>query len=467
MGSIPVGIRTLVIMACVFSLAACRGMNPVASSSGLPVTDLPAAAPLQELQDEMPADSKIKHVIVIVQENRSFNNLFYGYPGAKTAKFGYNTLKQKIRILPVVLETTWKVEHDAKGYLEACHGTGKIPGTDCRMNGFNLETVTCGGRGQPRCPIEHPEYSYVPHSETKPYFDMANQYVLADEMFASNFDTSSFVSHQYIIAGQANAAVDYPNGDWGCPGGPTDMVATVSKQRRFPNGYEVPCWNIKTIGGELDKKGLSWAFYATPINQSGSGIWSAYQVIKDVYKGPDWKNDVFTPPSQFLTDIGAGKLRSVTWITPTFPNSDHPGAGSNTGPSWVASLVNAIGESKYWSSSAIFIFWDEYGGLYDPEAPAFVDYDGLGMRLPLLIVSPFAKKGYVSHVHFEHGSILRFIEDQFGLGRLAPSDKRANSPGPDSFDFSQPPRKFVKIAAPYDREYFLHQPPDDRPPDDN
>ena len=92
-----------------------------------------------------------------------------------------------------------------------------------------------------------------------------------------------------------------------------------------------------------------------------------------------------------------------------------PAALPNTGPDWVASLVNAVGESKYWSSSAIFIFWDDYGGWYDHVAPAMVDYDGLGFRVPMLIISPYAKKGYISNVQYEHGSILRFVEDQFGL----------------------------------------------------
>ncbi len=155
----------------------------------------------------------------------------------------------------------------------------------------------------------------------------------------------------------------------------------------------------------------------------------------------------------------------MSWITPTCANSDHAGCDSNHGPYWVASLVNAIGESKYWTSTAIFVFWDDHGGWYDHVGPKLVDYDGLGFRLPLLVISPYAKKGYVSHVHYEHGSILRFVEDIFGLGRLADSDARANSPERDCFDFSQPPRKFVPIHSKLDVDYFLHEPPDNRVPD--
>jgi phospholipase C len=459
MGSLPVRIRTLAIMACALSLAACRGMSGVASSSGLPAVDVsPVQAGIERILPD--GAHKIQHVVIIIQENRSFNNLFYNYPGAKTAKFGYNSKKQKVEIKPVELDTKWDLQHNAAGFLAACNGTGKIPGTDCRMNGFNKETCN----NYVPCP-KGIQYSYVPRSEIAPYWDMANQYVLADEMFASNFDASSFVSHQYIIAGAANASVNYPfKPEWGCPGGPDDKVYLVNKQRQFPAGTEVVCWNRATLGDELDHKGLPWAFYAPKLN-TGTGIWSSYQTIKHIYKGPDWKKDVFSPPAQFLTDVSNGKLRAVTWITPLYGNSDHPGSGSNTGPSWVASVVNAVGESKFWNSSAILIFWDDYGGFYDPVPPAYVDYDGLGIRLPLLIVSPYAKKGFVSHVHYEHGSILRFIEDQFSLGQLAPSDTRATSLGPDCFDFAQAPRKFVKIAAPFDREYFTRQPVDMRPPD--
>jgi len=102
---------------------------------------------------------------------------------------------------------------------------------------------------------------------------------------------------------------------------------------------------------------------------------------------------VISPPSQFLTDIGAGQLANVTWITPTYSNSDHPGLNSAAGPAWVASLVNAVGTSKFWNSTAIFVMWDDWGGWFDPVKPVFRDYDGLGFRVPILMVSAYAKRG--------------------------------------------------------------------------
>ncbi len=446
------------------AVAAC-GCGGGSNAAFAPPTDGASArlaTPLERITRD-PSHGKIKHVIIIVQENRSFNDLFKGYSGATSSSYGYDISGHRIKLLPVGLETTWDIDHSSNAFFSACNGTGSIPGTNCRMNGFNTEWVGCGGSSNP-CPIKHPQYAYVPKSETRPYFAMAHQFVLADQMYASNFDASSFVSHQYIISGQAESAVNYPFGAWGCPGGSGDQIATVGPQRQIPQSYELACWDPTTLGDELDGAGVPWAFYAT--SYSGSpGIWSAYQAIKHIYYGSDWKNDVISQPSQILTDISNGKLRSVNWVTPTWQNSDHAGSGSNTGPSWVSSVVNAVGQSQYWDSSAIFLMWDDYGGWYDSQAPAFVDYDGLGFRLPLLIISPYAKKNYVSHVHYEHGSILKFVEDVFGLPRLAPSDTRANSPTADCFDFKKGPRKFVPIPAPHGTDYFLRQPPDFHIPD--
>ncbi|HEY1867473.1 MAG TPA: alkaline phosphatase family protein [Candidatus Cybelea sp.] len=447
-------IRAFIVTSLAAIAAGCGSGGAVSSAPQLP--DFGASRPL--------TSQKIKHIVIVVQENRSFNDLFYGYPGAKTSKYGYDSDGKRVNVYPIGLETSWDIDHSSWSFFDACNGTGSIPGTDCKMNGFNKESVGCGGRSDP-CPTKYPQYAYVPHAETKPYFSIANQFVLADQMYASNFDGSSFISHQYIISAQAESAVNYPFGSWGCPGGSGDQVEEVGQQRQIPAGYEIVCWDPTTLGDELDTAGISWAYYATAYGSNYPGIWSAYQAIKHIYYGNDWNKDVISPPSQFLKDVQAGKLRTVSWVTPTWANSDHAGSGSKTGPSWVASIVNTVGQSKYWNDTAMFIFWDDYGGWYDREPPAYVDYDGLGMRIPMLIVSPFAKQNYVSHVHYEHGSILKFVEDEFGLGRLSASDKRATSPAQDCFDFSGPPRKFKKIPSDLSVDYFLKQPLDNHIPD--
>ena len=148
---------------------------------------------------------------------------------------------------------------------------------------------------------------------------------------------------------------------------------------------------------------------------------------------------------------------SFTWITPVCTDSDHVNCPGGYGPSWVAALVNAVGKSKFWNSTAIFVQWDDWGGLYDHVPPPYAGRDGLGFRVPLLVISPYAKHNYVSHVQYETASVLRFAEDLFGLGQLAAADKRAASPAADCFDFNQKPRPFVRIKAPLPAKFFMNQ----------
>lgn len=478
------GSGLILVALCVLATGGCKAGGAVTSSSFVPA-DLRVK---QTAREPVKGIDKIQHIVIIIQENRSLNNLFYGFPGARTAKEGQISTGKKVAIQPVSLATSWDLQHNSGGFIRSCNGTGKIPGTNCRMNGFNLQTWGCDKPDAPKCPDKYPPYSYVPHDEITPYFDMAHQYVLSDEFFASDFDTSSYISHQYIIAGiNPDSAINYPETVWGCPGGEPDRIDRLGVNRAitlFPKN-EHPCSDVTTLADELDTARVSWRFYAAPVgvnkgekacgtgsdlgpdaSKGRRGIWSAYQAIRHICYGPDWNKDVFSPPTRFFNDLSRGRFQNVTWITPTYQNSDHGGSGSKTGPSWVASLVNAIGKSPDWNSTAIFIFWDDSGGWYDPQAPAYVDNDGLGFRLPLIVISPYAKQGLVSHVHFEHGSILRFIENRFGLEPLAASDQRATSPQFSCFDFSKPPRKFVPIKAPFDQNYFTKQPLDTRLPDD-
>ena len=399
---------------------------------------------------------KILHVVYVVQENRSFNNLFYGYPGADTVKSGKNSKGQEVKLQPIRLSTSYEMDHSADAMFAACNGTGKLPGTKCRMSGFDRERLYDGP--------PNGQYAYVPHDETKPYFAMAREWVLADRMFASQLD-ESFVAHQYVIAAQAHSSVNVPSYFWGCGGNEQNEVATITHQRTYGTS-QLPCFNYRTLGDELDDAGLPWRFYTSKYNHPISGYWSAYQAVRHIFNGPDWKKDVIVPQKRFLTDVAAGKLAAFTWVTPLCENSDHPACGGGFGPSWVASVVNAVGESKFWDSTAIFVQWDDWGGLYDHVPPPYRGYDGVGFRVPLLVISPYAKQNYVSHVQYETASVLRFAEDLFGLSQLAAADARAASPANDAFNFAQKPRKFVPIAAPQGPAFFLRQLNDGRIPDE-
>jgi phospholipase C len=394
---------------------------------------------------------KIKHVVFIVQENRSFDNLFKGYPHADTVSSGKNSKGETIELQPESLTKEYVVDHSAQAMFAACDGTGRLPGTQCRMDGFNLET----GAGGPR----NREYVYVPRSESKPYWDMAHQWVVADRMFQSQLD-ESFVAHQYVIAAQAASSVNLPTGAWGCGGGRSDTITTITSLRDTNGPRMRPCFDYETLADELDAAELSWRFYASKYGSASSGEgapWSGFLAVHHIRYGPDWKN-VISPNWRFITDVRAGTLANFTWITPVCDDSDHvacPKGGK--GPSWVAALVNAVGQSKFWDSTAIFVQWDDWGGLYDHVPPPYLGRDSLGFRVPLLVISPYAKQNYVSHVPYETASVLRFGEDVFGLAQLAKADARATSPASDCFDFSTKPRAFVKIKAPYPTKFFMQQ----------
>ncbi|MEO6989889.1 MAG: alkaline phosphatase family protein [Candidatus Baltobacteraceae bacterium] len=381
-------------------------------------------------------------MVFIVQENRSFNNIFMGYPKALTQNYGYDQSGNKIPLHQQDLVTLWDIDHSANGFF-AAYDNGKI-------DGWNNEYTCCGS-----IPPNF-AYAYVTRSEIQPYWAMARQYVLADHAFQSNLD-GSFIAHQYAIAAYASHAVNFPGNSWGCPGGPNDTVPTLNPDRSY-GPYITACFNNPTIGSELDAKGLSWRFYTTDINNWDGGLWNAYQAISNIYLQPDWYNNVVTPQSQFLSDIGSGKLANVTWITPTFENSDHAGLDQLTGPPWVASLVNAVGQSQFWDSSAIFVIWDDWGGWFDPVVPVYEDYDGLGFRIPMLMISPYAKRGVVAHKQYESSSVLKFMEDTFGLAPLATSDGRALDPAAEAFNFRQPPRPFQPFAGARPLQYWRTQP---------
>ncbi len=434
----------LVLSGCAFGA---QGAPPLAGGGVLPESPGTGAG-------------KIKHIVYIVQENRSFDNLFQGYPGADTVSKGKISSGQMVALQPAGLQLRYDVDHSAAAMFVACDGTGKLPGTKCRMDGFDKEQAYFW---PPR--IKYPQYVYVPRRESEPYFEMAHEWVLADRMFQSQLD-ESFVAHQYVIAAQAASSVNLPDGEWGCQGGGSDLVATITKKRTL-GSYQQACFDYQTLGDELDAAGLSWRFYTSKYgspSSDGGADWSGYQAVRHIYEGRDWAK-VITPQKTFITDVRAGKLANFTWITPICANSDHVNCGGGFGPSWVTALVNTIGESKFWDSTAIFVQWDDWGGLYDHVPPPYEGYDSLGFRVPLLVISPYARHGRVSHVQYETASVLRFAEDLWGLGRLAAADTRSNSPAGDCFDFNANPRPFVHIKARKGIEFFLNQGSDNRAPD--
>jgi phospholipase C len=305
--------------------------------------------------------------------------------------------------------------------------------------------------------------------------------VLADAMFPTEFG-GSFTAHLTLVAGTDNikqdpseAEVDFPNdAPDDCDSAPGTLSSYLTSDRvehRFKGPF--PCFTqFNTMAQVLDGGKVPWKYYATRLVDAG--MWSAFEGIRYVRYGPDWHRNIIAPQTRVLTDAKQGHLASMTWVTPSKPDSDHPVAHSDLGPSWVASVVNAVGESKYWKTTAIVVLWDDWGGWYDNAKPPQLDYRGLGIRVPCLIISPYAKAGrkhpgFVSHTRYEYGSILKFIEQVFNLpyigkGAEGYTDERANSLV-DSLDFTQSPRPFMPIPTKYPMSRFLHEPPSNDPVD--
>jgi phospholipase C len=433
----------------------------------------------------------IKNVVVIIQENRSFENFFAGYPGANAPMTGCaspqpspDVLMRPVRPARVALtrhpltssscppgDTQVTLHQDTfETNPDPPHGwyPAITDWNNGQMDGFTHFGITKG---------KYVAYNYIEHSQIQPYWTMAEDYVLADAMFPTEFG-GSFTGHLTAIAGTddleppAEAEVNFPNhtpDDCDSPPGTKSSYLTNSREVEFFKG-PFPCFDqFNTIAQVLDNASVSWKIYA--IHQLDGGMWEPFEAIKYVRYGPDWSTNIIAPQTKVLTDIQNGNLASVTWVTPSHADSDHPAYKGDQGPSWVSSIVNAIGQSSYWQSSAIIVIWDDWGGFYDNAPPPQLDYRGLGIRVPCLIISPYAKTGYVDNTQYEFGSILRFIEEVYGLpaGSIGPTSKgytdaRATSLD-NAFDFTQKPRKFTPIKTKYPESFFLHEPPSNVPVD--
>jgi phospholipase C len=410
-------------------------------------------------------NGKIKHVLIIFQENRTPDNLFNGLPGADTVRSGLDSAGQQVTLQPVKLTSPYDVDHEHTAFEVAYDGG--------RMDGFNLERSTCRS-GRSKCPKKFERaYAYVPQKEVQPYFTMAEEYAFADRMFQTN-EGPSFPAHQYILSGTSTVSKDSSlrasENPWtskqaftgGCDA-PKGTLVLLIDAAGTEDREVFPCFDRPALTDLVDAKSLSWHYYqATP----GAALWNGPDAIRHIRYGSDYSTDVVSPPHQVLKDISRGTLANVVWVTPTFAASDHAGVTDGSGPSWVASVVNAVGKSRYWNSTTILVAWDDWGGWYDHVKPPQYNPYELGFRVPLIVISPYARAKYISRRQHEFGSILKYVENTFGLGSLNTTDVRADDLG-DCFNFSQKPRAFKKIPAPLSSEYFLNEPPSNQSPDDD
>jgi phospholipase C len=481
------------LLAAAAGIVACSGGGSPGGGSLLPNT----------LRDSgTGSKNPIAHVVIVIQENRSFDNLFATFPGADGTTVGQaapmpTPIAQACASagMPVITEPT-SVPLTETNLFGAGFGSGGdyIEDTDLghiysnfqkdrddgKMDGFDLLGTNANGSGAP--PACTYPYQYVDPSDIAPYWQIAKQYVLADHLFQIQ-GSGSFTAHQDLIAAgtQINddeALINNPSYfPWGCDANKSVRTAIIKRGGKvYPFGGPFPCLTYSTLRDLLEAKSVSWKYYANKVYPGGnanagtSGIWSAFDAIKAVRYSSEWGTNVVWPDTKIFGDIKNGQLPSVSWITPDGADSDHPAENNSkghvdNGPSWVASIVNAIGQSQYWNSTAIVILWDDWGGFYDHVPPPEPRnwQGGPGFRVAMLIVSPYVKP-HVDHTVYEFGSILRFIEDLWDLGSLDKNDAHSTSIG-NAFDFTMSPRKFQKISSQYSIEYFLHRRPTGLPPD--
>lgn len=446
--------------------------------------DASGLAPINGAQSlTLTAAAVIQHIIVIFQENRTPDNLFQDpvlmSRGADIAASGLNSTGQTIVLSPIDLGTSgtnpqnYDLSHANSAFV-SMYDRGKMDGADL---------IPCSPSAS--CPA-NPQFMFVKPSDVQPYFTMAEQYTFGDRMFQTN-QGPSFPAHQFIISGTSAPtstsnlfAAENPSASpAGCIAPSTETVAMID-----PGGSEsstqYPCFDHPTLTDFLDVAGVSWRYY-TP---SAGSIWTGPDAISHICQaqtisgvltctGPDWTKNVIIPEWQILGDIPSGNLAQVSWVIPDGTHSDHPAGNDGSGPSWVGSIVNAVGNSPYWANTVIIVTWDDWGGWYDHVAPKVIN-DGVswgsgyvyGFRVPLIVISPYAKAAYISHVTHDFGSVLKFIETTFQLPSLGYADASADDLS-DCFQLTQSPVQFQTIPIPMDAANFMYrrEPPVD--PDDD
>jgi phospholipase C len=349
----------------------------------------------------------IQHVIVVVQQARTFENLFAGYPGADAPTSGLTSTGKRVPLSPIALDAgaTCKVPSGYGAYFNIAYDSGK-------MDGFNRLDPN-----DPLCP-----YTYVERNEVAPYWKLARDYTLADHLFTPTV-YGNFTNEFYLIANNAEVGSDevpvatsaQPAG-CDAPTGTTTILGGV--WGKYVNG-PFPCFTFETVADQLDAAHVTWKSYDGGSTARNSA-WNAFSAIKHVATGPDWKRNISEPVTNVLTDIRHGSLPAVSWVLSDLSDSDLPQSKSANGPQWVSSVVDAVRTSKYWQSTAIFVVWSDPAGgqFYDNVAPPTYSSFGSGFRVPMLVISPYAKRGHVSHAQYEFKSILKFIDQAFDLPNL-------------------------------------------------
>jgi phospholipase C len=380
----------LLLLVCAFSL-----LSGCAEGGGTP-----AAGNLQAIQ----------HTVFIICENHTFDNYFGTFPGADGTATGLLTSGK------------WT---PLSAMPDSYAGTDLCNGWDCALQAIDggkmdkFDVISAGTLSA---------YTQVTEAEIPNYWAYARRFTLADHYFTS-VHGPSVPNHLFAVAAQSGGAIDDGNnGPAGDCGGISNGTVTVidASGNRSQQSF---CFDFKTLPDVLQEAGISWKYYAD--------YGDILSVIKHIRNSTLWNDDV-APSAQFLTDAQSGHLPAVSWLVPPGEYSEHPPNSVCEGENWAVRVLNAVMKGPDWESTVVFVTWDDFGGFYDHLAPPQVDQFGLGPRVPLLIISPYAKAGYVSHTVYDHTSVLKFVETRYSLPALTTRDATADNML-DSFDFTHGP----------------------------
>ena len=420
---------------------------------------------------------KIRHIVVIMQENRSFDTYFGTYPGADGLPVSNGQFTTCVPDPQTHgCERPYHDGSDINGGAGHNSATAMADIDGGKMDGFVAQAENsprgCSSIQDPACShtVAPDVMGYHDAREIPNYWAYAENFALDDHLFEP-VSSWSLPDHLYMVS--AWSAICTSSAPTSCtndivgPYAPARQQVYVAEATANGTAPVQDAWTDVTY--LLHKAGVSWGYYietgdepdcedsaATCPSRSQSyltpGIWNPLPLFTDVQQDGQLKN--VQPVRNFTTAAGAGTLPAVSWITPSQANSEHPPASVHEGQAWVTNLVNAVMKGPDWSSTAIFLSWDDWGGFYDHVVPPTVDGNGYGLRVPSIVISPYAKKDYVDHQVLSHDAFLKFIEDDFlGGARLDPATDGRPDPRPDvresahqlgnlvdDFDFDQTPR---------------------------
>ncbi len=467
--------------------------------------------------------SQFQHIIVVFQENRTPDNLFYAlcdnFPCSTTpnnSQYNIQTSNWLDKTSPsgltqpigVTLGSTYPLQHTHNAWKAECDINTNVNPPQCRMDGAAGTSPKRGAFAY----VANSVNSKFPNGEITPYLTMATDYGWANFMFQTN-QGPSYPAHQFIFGGtsalsaegdaQGSFLSENFTGPAGCyaeTGESTVLLNSSGLASPYVINWETgvtACLTRVTMADLLDNANVNWKYYSfiarkTPGTDGGNSIWTAPNTIEWICQpnsdhklctGPEWAAHVDLTNTDVFNAMGLKggpcDLAGVSWVIPIGANSDH--GGGTGGPDWVASIANTLGNSpcknpdgsSYWNTTAIVVTWDDFGGWYDHVQPPILPppqgaYQ-MGFRVPLIFISAYTPAGYIENQQEDFGSILRFIENNFDLGEgaLGFADSRSTTDLSTFYNLNREPRPFVTIPTMKSALDFVNDKTPPEPPDED